>query len=130
MMALISYLRYILHPFHHFRFFKNKGYLESTKKRDGIKAIKTLMFYTTVESISFQALCEFSETTALRHFAHRCASQDHRRLCTAPGALKFCWTIVITVRIDGNQRYSWIKNQRSWFVSRTRLCSLRLKTIN
>jgi hypothetical protein len=29
-----------------------------------------------------------------------------------------------TCRIDGNQRYSWIKNQRSWFVSRTRPCSL------
>jgi len=28
--------------------------------------------------------------------------------------------IVRTCRIDGNQRYSWIKNQRSWFVSRTR----------
>src|ERR1700739_687342 len=25
---------------------------------------------------------------------------------------------------------SWIKNQRSWFVSRTRPCSLRLKMIN
>src|SRR5258708_21089044 len=33
--------------------------------------------------------------------------------------------IVRTFRIDGNQRYSWIKNQRSWFVSRTRPCSLR-----
>src|SRR5260370_450169 len=33
-------------------------------------------------------------------------------------------------RIDGNQRYSWIKNQRSLLVSRTRPCSLRLKTIN
>jgi hypothetical protein len=31
-------------------------------------------------------------------------------------------------RMDGNQRYSWIKNQRSWFVSRTRPCGLRLKT--
>jgi uncharacterized Zn finger protein len=30
--------------------------------------------------------------------------------------------------IAGNQRYSWIKNHRSWFVSRTRPCSLRLKT--
>src|SRR6266446_225129 len=30
------------------------------------------------------------------------------------------WMIVRTFRIDGNQRYSWIKNQRSWFVSRTR----------
>src|SRR5262245_2755816 len=29
--------------------------------------------------------------------------------------------------IDGNQRYNWTKNQRSWFV--TRPCSLRLKTI-
>jgi hypothetical protein len=38
--------------------------------------------------------------------------------------------IVRTFRIDGNQRYSWIKNQRSLFVSRTRPCSLRLKTIN
>src|SRR5258705_13459380 len=28
--------------------------------------------------------------------------------------------IVRTCRIDGNQRYSWIKNQRSLFVSRTR----------
>jgi hypothetical protein len=35
-----------------------------------------------------------------------------------------------TCRIDGNQRYSWIKNQRSLFVSRTRPGSLRLKTIN
>src|SRR5258708_5002666 len=33
-------------------------------------------------------------------------------------------------RIAGNQRYSWIKNQRSWFVSRTRPRGLRLKTIN
>src|SRR6266403_5684388 len=31
--------------------------------------------------------------------------------------------IVRTFRIDGNQRYSWIKNQRSLFVSRTRPCS-------
>src|ERR1700730_13292939 len=38
--------------------------------------------------------------------------------------------IVRTFRIDGNQRYSWIKNQRSWFVSRTRPCNLRFKTIN
>src|SRR5450631_1568348 len=36
--------------------------------------------------------------------------------------------IVRTCRIDGNQRYSWIKNQRSWFVSRTRPCSLGFKT--
>jgi hypothetical protein len=35
---------------------------------------------------------------------------------------------VTTCRIDGNPRYSWIKNQRSLFVSRTRPCSLRLKT--
>ena len=35
-----------------------------------------------------------------------------------------------TFRIDGNQRYSWIKNRRSWFVGRTRPCSLRLKTFN
>jgi hypothetical protein len=27
--------------------------------------------------------------------------------------------IVRTCRIDGNQRYSWIKNLRSWFVTRT-----------
>src|SRR6266436_3491247 len=38
--------------------------------------------------------------------------------------------IVRTCRIAGNQRYSWIKNQRSWFVSRTRPCSPHLKTIN
>src|ERR1700731_111289 len=38
--------------------------------------------------------------------------------------------IVRTRRIDGHQRYSWIKNQRSWSVSRTRPCSLRFKTIN
>src|SRR5579862_3636828 len=38
--------------------------------------------------------------------------------------------IVRTFRIAGNQRYSRIKNKRSWFVSRTRPCSLRLKTIN
>jgi hypothetical protein len=38
--------------------------------------------------------------------------------------------IVRTFRIDGNQRYNWIKNQRSWFVSRTRPGSLRLKTFN
>jgi len=29
-----------------------------------------------------------------------------------------------------NHRYSWIKNQRSLFVSRTRPCILRRKTIN
>src|SRR6266478_3499140 len=40
------------------------------------------------------------------------------------------WMIVRTCRIDGNQRYSWIKNQRSLFVSRTRPRSLRLKTIS
>src|SRR5450631_1639862 len=33
------------------------------------------------------------------------------------------WTIVRTFKIDGNQRYSWIKNQRSLFVSRTRPCT-------
>ena len=38
--------------------------------------------------------------------------------------------IVITRNIDGNQRYSWIENQRPLFVSRTRPCSLRLKTFN
>ena len=38
--------------------------------------------------------------------------------------------IVRTFTIDGNQRYSWIKNQRSLFVSRTRPCILRRKTIN
>src|ERR1700716_2326599 len=38
--------------------------------------------------------------------------------------------IVRTCRIDGTQRYSWIKNQRSLFVSRTRPWSLRLKTFN
>lgn len=37
--------------------------------------------------------------------------------------------IVKACKIDGNQRYSWIKNQRSWLVSRTGPCSLRLKTI-
>src|SRR6267154_5373587 len=36
--------------------------------------------------------------------------------------------IVRTCRIDGDQRYSWIRNQRSLFVNRTRPCSLRLKT--
>jgi hypothetical protein len=39
------------------------------------------------------------------------------------------WTIVRTFKIDGNHRYSWIKNQRSLFVSRTRPCILRRKTI-
>jgi hypothetical protein len=38
--------------------------------------------------------------------------------------------IVKACRIDGNQRYSWIKNQRSRLVSRTRPGSLRLKTFN
>jgi hypothetical protein len=38
--------------------------------------------------------------------------------------------IVRTFRIDGNQQYSWIKNRRSWFVSRTRPRSLRLKMTN
>src|SRR5258708_36385127 len=33
--------------------------------------------------------------------------------------------MVRTCRIDGDQRYSWIKNQRSLFVNRTRPCSLR-----
>src|SRR6266403_1932889 len=32
--------------------------------------------------------------------------------------------IVRTFRIDGNKRYSWTKNQRSLFVSRTRPASL------
>ena len=40
------------------------------------------------------------------------------------------WTIVRTCRIDGNHRYSWIKNQRSLFVSRTRPFIIRRKTIN
>jgi hypothetical protein len=35
--------------------------------------------------------------------------------------------IVRTLGITENQRYSWIKNQRSWFVSRTRPRRLRLK---
>jgi hypothetical protein len=38
--------------------------------------------------------------------------------------------IVRTFRIDENQRYNWIKNKRSWFVSRTRPCSLHLKRFN
>ncbi len=38
-------------------------------------------------------------------------------------------TMMRTDEIDGNQRYSWTKNQRSWFVSGTRPCSLRRKTI-
>ena len=33
-------------------------------------------------------------------------------------------------RINGNHRYSWKKNQRSLFVSRTRPCTLRRKAIN
>src|ERR1700755_2005210 len=37
--------------------------------------------------------------------------------------------IVRTCRIEGNQRYSWIRNQRSWLVSRTRPGSLRLTTV-
>ena len=32
---------------------------------------------------------------------------------------------VMTFRTDGNHRYSWIKNMRSLFVSRTRLCTIR-----
>jgi hypothetical protein len=35
------------------------------------------------------------------------------------------WTIVRTFGIDVNQGYSWIKNQRSLFMSRTRPCSQR-----
>jgi hypothetical protein len=38
--------------------------------------------------------------------------------------------IVRTCRIEGNQRYRWIKNQRSWFVSRMRPGSPRLTTFN
>ena len=32
---------------------------------------------------------------------------------------------MMTFRTDGNHRYSWIKNKRSLFVSRTRLCTIR-----
>jgi hypothetical protein len=56
------------------------------------------------------------------------ASNSESRLClrrTVSGRM-----IVRTCRIEGNQRYSWIKNQRSWFVSRTRPGSLRLTIIN
>ena len=35
---------------------------------------------------------------------------------------------VMTFRTDGNHRYSWIKNKRSLFVSRTRLCTIRRNT--
>ena len=38
--------------------------------------------------------------------------------------------IVRTCRIDGNQRYSWTKNQRSLFANWTPPRSLRRKTIN
>jgi hypothetical protein len=35
---------------------------------------------------------------------------------------------VMTFRTDGNHRYSWMKNKRSLFVSRTRLCTIRRNT--
>jgi hypothetical protein len=34
------------------------------------------------------------------------------------------------LRIDGNQQYSWTRNQRSLFASWTRPRNLRCKTIN
>jgi len=37
---------------------------------------------------------------------------------------------VRTCKIDGTHRYSWIKNHRSLFVSRTRPRIVRRKTIN
>ena len=37
---------------------------------------------------------------------------------------------MLACKIDGNQRYSWIRNQRSLFVSRARPRTLRRKTIN
>jgi hypothetical protein len=37
--------------------------------------------------------------------------------------------IVRAFGIEGNQRYSWIKNQRSLFVNRTRPGTLRRRTI-
>ena len=37
--------------------------------------------------------------------------------------------IVMALRTEGNHRYSWMKNQRSLFVSRTRPRSLRRNTI-
>src|ERR1019366_9188996 len=49
---------------------------------------------------------------------------------TMPTHERFGRMIVRTFRIDGNQRYSWIKNQRSLFVSRTLPSILRRKTIN
>src|SRR5262249_5203212 len=38
--------------------------------------------------------------------------------------------IVMALRTDGNNRYSWTKNKRSPFVSRTRPCTLRRSTIS
>ena len=35
---------------------------------------------------------------------------------------------VMTLRTDANHRYSWIKNMRSLFVSRIRLCTIRRNT--
>src|SRR5205807_2604028 len=38
--------------------------------------------------------------------------------------------IVITLRTDGNQRYSWMKNRRSLFANRTRPRTWRCSTIS
>jgi hypothetical protein len=36
--------------------------------------------------------------------------------------------IVMTFKTDGNHRYNWMKNKRSLFVSRTRLCTMQRNT--
>src|SRR6266487_3128544 len=38
--------------------------------------------------------------------------------------------IVMALRIDGNQRYSWMKNRRSLLLNRTRPRTLRCSTIS
>jgi hypothetical protein len=38
--------------------------------------------------------------------------------------------IVMTLRTDGNHRYSWIKSKRSLFVDRTRLFTIRRNATN
>ena len=67
--------------------------------------------------------------TFLRNHADGIAAMDMFVVPTISTSVSG-WTIVTTVRIDGNHRYIWTRNQRSLLVSWARRLTLRRKTIS
>jgi putative ABC transport system substrate-binding protein len=75
----------------------------------------------------------FEYRTAENHFDRLPALAEdlvRRRVAAIFTAVNVNPALAANAASRGNQRYSWIKNQRSWFLSWTRPCSVRVKTIN